>query len=186
MRFTELLRAGVLLSAASATVLAAAAVAFGVVDGQQNVVLICTIWWLMSSVSAQLIANSRGGKPSQSIGTLLADARPERVPEEPRIGRTVANRLWPLGLATLLAVIGTAALGPQIAGIGAGFPLVWALLWRGQESAVKAVEERDGVVFYVTNTGPLKPIKLVRGPGLRRDLPTRPAKSTKTERPVST
>lgn len=183
MRFTELLRAGVLLSAASATVLAAAAVAFGVVDGAQNIVLICTIWWLIASVSAQIVANSRGGRPSRAIGGLLADARPQRVPEEPRIGRTVANRLWPLGLATLLALIGTAALGPNIAGIGAGFPLVWALLWRGQESAVKAIEERDGVVFYVVHTGPLKPIKLVRGPGLRRDLPTRPAKN---ERPVST
>ena len=174
MRFTDLLRAGSLLSAASGTVLATAAVAFGVIDGQQNIVLLCTIWWLMASVGAQVVANTRGGKTSQAIGRLLADARPQRHQEEPRVGLTVASRLWPLGLATLLALVGTAVLGPQVAGIGAGFPLVWALLWRGQESAVKAVEERDGVVFHVVVNGPLKPISLVRGPGLRRDLPTRP------------
>lgn len=181
MRFTDLLRSGVLLSAASATVLAAGAVAFGIADNQQDIVLLCTIWWLMASVTAQVIANSRGGKPSASIGRLLADARPQRVPEEPRIGMTVASRLWPLGLLTFIGLVGTAVLGPQVAGIGAGFPLAWALLWRSQESAVKAVEERDGVVFHVVVTGPLKPIKLVRGPGLRRDLPTRPD----GKRPVS-
>ena len=174
MRFTDLLRAGVLLSAASGTVLATATVAFGVAEDEQNIVLLCTIWWLMASVSAQVVANSRGGKTSQAIGRLLADAKPQRGQQEPRVGMTVASRLWPLGLATLLALLGTAVLGTQVAGIGAGFPLVWALLWRGQESAVKAVEERDGVVFHVEVTGPLKPIQLVRGPGLRRDLPTRP------------
>ncbi|MBJ7472603.1 MAG: hypothetical protein JHD16_14950 [Solirubrobacteraceae bacterium] len=182
MRFTDLLRAGVLLSAASSTVLATSAVAFGFVDGQQDVVLLCTIWWLMASVSAQLLANSRGGRPTAAIGRLLADAKPQRTPEQPRVASTVASRLWPLGLATLLGLLGTAAFGPQVAGIGAGFPLVWALLWRGQESAVKAVEERDGVVFHVVVSGPLKPIRLVRGPGLRRDLPSNP----KSERTVRT
>lgn len=174
MRFTDLLRAGVLLSAASATVLATGAVAFGVIDGQQDVVLLCTIWWLMASVTAQVVANTRGGNTSRAVGRLLADAKPQRVQEEPRIGMTVASRLWPLGLATFLALVASAVFGPQVAGIGAGFPIVWALLWRGQESAVKAVEERDGVVFHVVVTGPLKPISLVRGPGLRRDLPSRP------------
>lgn len=172
MLFTDLLRAGVLLSAASSTVLAAGAVAFGAIDGQQEVVLLCCIWWLIAIVGALIVSNGRGGKTSRSIGKLLADARPQRMQQEPRVGRTVANRLWPLGLATFLALVGTTVLGPQIAGVGAGFPIVWALLWRGQESAVKAIEERDGVKFHVEPTSPLKPMRLVRGPGLRRDLPT--------------
>ncbi len=41
---------------------------------------------------------------------------------------------------------------------------------------MKAIEERDGVVFVVVPTAPLKAIKLVRGPGLRREVPTDPAR----------
>ena len=33
-----------------------------------------------------------------------------------------------------------------------------------------AIEERDGVAFYIEPTSPLSPIKLVRTPGFRRDL----------------
>ena len=182
MRFTDLLRAGVLLSAASATVLATGSVLFGVIDGDQEVVLLCTIWWLIAATGGLLVSTARGGKTSRSIGRLLADARPQRMQEEPRVGRTVANRLWPIGVLTFLALLGTTAFGPQVAGLGAGFPIVWAMLWRGQESAVKAVEERDGVAFHVEPTGPLKPITLVRGPGLRRDLKT----SADPERTAST
>lgn len=123
---------------------------------------------------------------SRSVSTLLADARPQRMQEEPRVGRTVANRLWPLGLLTLLGLIGTAALGSQVAGIGAGFPIVWALLWRGQESAVKAIEERDGVSFHVETAGPLKPMTLTRGPGLRRDFGRTSTPTTESERTAST
>lgn len=171
MRFTDLLRAGVLLSAASATVLATGSVLFGIVDGDQEIVLLCTIWWLMAATGAQIIATNRAGKTTRAVGRLLADARPQRMQVEPRPGRTVANRLWPLGLLTFAALVGTTAFGPQVAGLGAGFPIVWAMLWRNQEAAVKAVEERDGVAFHVEPTSPVKPITLVRGPGLRRDLP---------------
>ena len=172
MRFTDLLRAGVLLSAASATVLATGAVLFGAVNSEQEVTLLCTIWWLFAATGALLISQARGGQTSRAVGRLLADARPQRMQEEPRVGHTVANRLWPLGFLTVLALVGTAVFGPQVAGIGAGFPIVWALLWRGQEAAVKAIESRDGVTFHVEPTSPTKPISLVRGPGLRHDIPT--------------
>jgi hypothetical protein len=36
---------------------------------------------------------------------------------------------------------------------------------------VTAVEERDGVTFYVSSTAAFGPVRLVRTPGLRRDLP---------------
>jgi uncharacterized membrane protein YfcA len=184
VKFTDLLRAGVLLSAASATVLAVGAVVFGSIDGDQDVVLLCTIWWLIAATGASMIGQSRGGRTSRAVGKLLADARPQRMQEEPRVGRTVANRLWPLGLLTFATLICTTLFGAQVAGLGAGFPIVWALLWRGQESAVKAVEERDGVAFHVEPTGPLKPITLTRGPGLRRDLPTKAV--SEPERTAST
>lgn len=58
-----------------------------------------------------------------------------------------------------------------IAAIAAGFGVIWALSWRLQDRAVTAVEERDGVTFYVTSTAAVGPVRLVRTPGLRRDLP---------------
>ncbi len=76
--------------------------------------------------------------------------------------------MWPLLLSTVLAL----ALGlfaPQVSAIACGFAIIGALAWRRQEAAVTAIEERDGVAFYVEPTSPLKPIKLVRAPGFRRD-----------------
>ncbi|MDO9355287.1 MAG: hypothetical protein Q7T55_16430 [Solirubrobacteraceae bacterium] len=178
MRFTDLLRTGVLLSAASATMLATGAVLFGILDNDQDVVLLCTIWWLIAATGALMVAQNRAGDVSRPVSRLLADARQQRMPEEPRVGLTIANRLWPLGLLTFGGLLGAAIAGPQVAGLGAGFPIVWALLWRGQESAVKAIEGRDGVTFHVERTSPMKPITLVRGPGLRRDLPTQESKRT--------
>jgi hypothetical protein len=43
-----------------------------------------------------------------------------------------------------------------------------ALSWRKQERAVTAIEERDGVRYYVVPDSPFKSIELVRTPGLRR------------------
>ena len=74
------------------------------------------------------------------------------------------NRLWPL----LVSTVGAGVLGvwePQVPAIAAGFAIVWALAWRRQEQAVAAVEERDGVRFYVDRTSPFSPIQLVRTPG---------------------
>jgi hypothetical protein len=175
----------VLLSAAAATALAAGTVIFGITYGEQGVVLLCSIWWLIAATGTQMVATTRGVQTSRQISKLLVDAKPQRMQEEPRVGRTVANRLWPLGVATLAALVATALVGPQVGGIGVGFLVIWALLWRTQESAVKAVEERDGVTFHVVVDGPLKPLRLTRGPGLRRDLPTQ-SKPDPAERPAST
>ena len=63
---------------------------------------------------------------------------------------------------------------PQIGGIAAGFAIIWALAWRRQEAAVAAIEERDGVRFYIDQTSPFRAIRLIRTPGLRRRLPALP------------
>jgi hypothetical protein len=57
---------------------------------------------------------------------------------------------------------------PQAAAVAAGFAVIWALSWRRQHAAVTAIEERDGVSFYVDRTSPLQPIRLLRAPGFRR------------------
>jgi hypothetical protein len=62
-----------------------------------------------------------------------------------------------------------AFLAPQIPGIAAGFLVALALYWRRQDAAVAAIEERDGVTFYVERTSPVRPMQLVRIPGFRRE-----------------
>src|SRR5439155_15368153 len=89
---------------------------------------------------------------------------------EHRPGSVLINRLWPLGLMTISAGA-LAFLAPQVPGIAAGFAIIWALAWRNQHRAVVAIEERDGVAFYVERTSPVRPIELIRIPGLRREVP---------------
>ena len=55
---------------------------------------------------------------------------------------------------------------PQVAGVAAGFAIIWSLAWRRQDAAVTAIEERDGFRFYVDRTGAFSPIRLIRGRGL--------------------
>jgi hypothetical protein len=58
-----------------------------------------------------------------------------------------------------------------VAAIGTGFALGAALMLRSREGAVTAIEDRDGVRFYVEPGSALEPVKLVRTPGLRRERP---------------
>src|SRR5437763_12029455 len=79
------------------------------------------------------------------------------------------NRLWPLLVSTVGAGA-VAFLVPQVPAVATGFAIIWALAWRRQASAVRAIEQRDGARFYVVRTSPLKPIQLVRTPGFKTNL----------------
>src|SRR4051812_33972552 len=168
MRFVDFLRAAVLLCAGSATALAAVTVvAAGGSDGGDVVVLVIAGWWLVAVlVGAWLGRQTQTNSP---IARLLANAKSTASLPEQRPGALLLNRMWPLLLSTLLA-LGLGLVAPQVPGIATGFAIIGALAWRRQEGAVTAIEERDGVAFYVAPTGPLKPIKLIRAPGFRRDL----------------
>ena len=61
---------------------------------------------------------------------------------------------------------------PEPSAITLAFFIIVALAWRRQDAAVQAIEERDGVTFYVDRTSPLSPMQLVRIPGFRREVPT--------------
>ena len=98
----------------------------------------------------------------------LASARTATSLPTESPGRIAFLRLWPIG-AFALVVGGLAWLFPQVAAVGAGFAILNALAWRNRERAVTAIEERDGVRFYVEPTSALQPIKLIRTPGLGRD-----------------
>jgi hypothetical protein len=169
VRFADLLKTTVLLSAGAATTLAVITVAAAQADAEAVLVFVVAGWWLVASVIGAFVG--RRARVSPAIGRLLASARPATSLPEIRPVGIVVNRLWPLIVCTV-AGGGLAFLAPQIPGIAAGFAMVWALAWRGQDRAVIAIEERDGVTFYVERTSPVRPIQLVRTPGFRREVPS--------------
>jgi hypothetical protein len=166
--FTDFLKTTVLVSAAAATTLAAATVIGASAKGSASLVLIAAGWW----VAAALIGAYLGRRPASTpaISRLLASARASTTLPEQRPGAVLLNRLWPLLLVTIVAG-GLAFLTPQVPAIATGFAIIWALSWRRQESAVTAIEERDGVRFYVESTSPVSPMRLVRTPGFKAFLP---------------
>jgi len=168
MRFVDFLRSAVLLCAGSATALAAVTVlSAGRTESGDILVLIIAGWWLIASLIGAWLG--RRAQTNSPIAGLLASAKSTASLPEQRPGSLLLNRMWPLLLSTILA-LGLGLFAPQVPGIATGFAIVAALAWRRQEAAVSAIEERDGVAFYVEPTPPLKPIKLIRAPGFRRDL----------------
>lgn len=167
MRFADFLRTTVLISAGAASFLAAVTLA-GAVGGEHPVVVpIAAGWWVLAGLTGLWLG--RRAETSSPIATLLADARSQPSLPEVNPARVVLNRLWPL----LLSTLGAGALGiilPQVPAVAAGFAVIWALAWRRQSRAVTAIEERDGARFYVAQTSPLRPIRLVRTPGFRTNL----------------
>jgi hypothetical protein len=169
VRFVDLLKSTVMLSAGAATMLAIVTVVGATSDHDDTLVLIATGWW----VAASLIGVLLGRRPQVTapIGRLLADAKMATMLPEHRPAAVILNRLWPL----LISTVAAGAVGfvfPQVPAVACGFAIIWSLAWRRQDSAVVAVEERDGVTFYVERTSPVRPMQLVRTPGLRREVPT--------------
>lgn len=165
----DLLRTAVLLSGGAATMLAVLCVAGATGDGDEQLVIYATAWWLIAAILGSFLGRRHDASPP--IARLLADSKAAKMMPEFRPGAVVINRLWPLLVAALLgAAVAFAA--PQVPGIATGFTIIWALAWRRQDKAVVAIEERDGVQFYVEKTSPLKPMVLIRVPGLRREVPT--------------
>jgi hypothetical protein len=139
-------------------------------DGSQTtLVFVSAGWWLVAAGYGVWVG--RGSRPSVPIARLLAAARTSPALPEVSPGRVLLNRLWPL-LVVTIAAAGLALLVPTVPAIGAGFAIIGALALRGQEKAVTAIEDRDGVRFYVERTSPLKPIELVRTPGLTAIYPS--------------
>ena len=162
MRFGDFLRTTVLLSAGSATLLAALTVIGISRDYDKALVLFSAGWWTGSVLIG--IWLGRRAETSPPIARLLATARTQTMLPELRPALTFVNRLWPLLLATFGAAV-LSLFEPQASSVAAGFAIIWALAWRRQHAAVVAIEERDGARFYVDKTSPLQPIKLVRTPG---------------------
>ena len=164
MRFVDFLKATVMLSAGSATFLATLTIVRARQDDSVVLLEVAIGWWLAAALIGAWVGRRNAASPP--IARLLADARMQMSLPDLRPGVTLLNRLWPL----LFSTIGAAVLAffvPQVPAVAAGFAIIWALAWRRQESAVAAIEERDGFRFYVDRTAPFAPIRLIRTPGLR-------------------
>jgi hypothetical protein len=170
VRFGDFLKATVLLSAGAATLLATVTV-IGITREDDGVLAyVAAGWWLLATSIG--VALGRRSETSPPIARLLAGARSQTTLPELAPGTTIVNRLWPLLLSTIGAA-GVSFFEPQVAAVAAGFTIIWALAWRRQELAVLAIEERDGVRFYVDRTSPFSPIRLIRTPGFGGNyLPT--------------
>jgi hypothetical protein len=167
VRFTDFLRTTVLICAAAASVLAAVTVAGAAGASDDLLVPVAAAWWVAAGVIG--VWQGRRAETSPPIASLLASARMQPSLPEVNPGRVIINRLWPV----LVSTIGAGALAfvlPQVPAVATGFAIIWAMAWRRQASAVTAIEERDGVRFYVERTPFYRPIKLVRTPGFRSNL----------------
>lgn len=166
MPFTDLLRTTVFLAAAEATALAAITALAAGREDESTTVLVAVTWWLIALVVGLYLG--RPSRAADGVRDALARARTATSlpPESP--ARIAFARLWPIGVTALAAgVLGV--FFPGVAAVGAGYALLVALAMRTREAAVLGIEQRDGVKFFVVPNSALRPIELVRTPGLRSD-----------------
>lgn len=159
MRYTDFLRTTVLLSIGSATALCIVTV--GTARGQDGSTLIifALVWWTVAAIAGLVMG--RAEQPLETIAQAISRSRAE--PIFPRLEPTaiMVGRQWPL-IAFAVAAGALSAVVPSAAPAGAGAAILGAVAMRKQPAAVAAIEERDGVRFYVVRTPPFSPIKLVR------------------------
>jgi hypothetical protein len=167
MPYTDLLRVTVLLTAAEATALGCiAAIAAGRSD-DTTTVLVAAVWWLIALAVGVYLGRPK--RAADGVREALTRARTATSLPAETPARIAVSRLWPIGVTALGAGI-AGIFFPGVAVIGAGYALLVALAWHTREAAVLGVEHRDGVKFYVVPNSALRPIELVRTPGLRSDL----------------
>jgi hypothetical protein len=164
--YTDLLRVTVFVTGAEATALGAITAVGANRDGDTTAVLVAVVWWL-----AALAIGSYLGRPARAaddVRDALSRARTATSLPQESPARIAAGRLWPI-VVTAIVAGGLGLFFPGVAVIGAGYALIVSLAWHTREAAVLGVEDRDGVKFYVVPTSALRPVELVRTPGLRSD-----------------
>ncbi|HKJ36519.1 MAG TPA: hypothetical protein VKA36_08135 [Solirubrobacterales bacterium] len=165
MQYKDLLRGTVLLAAVEATALGAISGIAINNEADDLLAALALAWWVIAiGVGIYL---GRADRTAEALRDTLASAKTAtQLPSESPASIGLA-RLWPLGVFAIVAG-GLGAILPQVPAIAAGMALLFALAWRKREAAVTAIEERDGVCFYVEKTSAFQPVKLVRTPGLMR------------------
>jgi hypothetical protein len=164
--YTDLLRLSVFITAGEATVLGAISALSAGREANSTTLAIAAGWWLVALVVGLYLG--RPSRAADGVRDALARARTATSLPAETPARIALSRLWPIGVTAVIAgVLGI--FFPGVAIIGAGYALLAALAWHSHEAAVLGVEQRDGVKFYVVPNSALRPVELVRTPGLRTD-----------------
>ena len=167
MPYTDLLRVTVFLTGAEATALATITAIAANRDSDTTTLIVAAAWWLIvAGRSASTWAAPRA-PPTASATPSRGPAPPPRCRRRRRPGSPSAASGRSAATAIVAGVLGV--FFPGVAAIGAGYALLVSLAWHSREAAVLAIEQRDGVKFYVVPNSALRPIQLVRTPGLRSD-----------------
>jgi hypothetical protein len=165
VRYTDFLRATVLLAAGEGTALLVVTIAVAASRDDTTLLIFTLAWWGVAAALGAWLG--RRQSTTASIARLLAQARSTTMLPQIRPGAVLLNRLWPLLLLAVVAAA-TAWLVPQFTAVAAGGATLVALAWRKQAAAVLAIEERDGVRYFVVPSSPLRAIELERTAALRR------------------
>lgn len=166
MPYTDLLRLSVFLTAGEATALGAIAAIAAGPGATEGTLIVALVWWLAALAIGLYLGRSR--RAADGVRDALANAKTATSLPAETPGRIALARLWPIG-ATALAAGVLGIFFPGVAIIGAGYALLVSLAWHSHEAAVLAIEQRDGTKFYVVPNSALRPVELVRTPGLRSD-----------------
>ena len=171
MPYTDLLRLTVFLVAGEATVLGTiTAIGAGRADASTTVI-VAAAWWAIAVIVGLRLGTA--ARAADGVRDALASARTATSLPNESDGRIALGRLWPIAVTAIAAgVLGI--FFPGVAAVGAGYAILVALAWRTREAAVQAIEDRDGVRFYVQPGSALRPIELVRTPGLGSDRSLHP------------
>jgi hypothetical protein len=166
MPYTDLLRATVFLTGAEATVLGAiSAIAVGG-EPSGTTIIVALAWWAIALILGFWLGRPERAREDMRDPLARAKMATSLPSESP--ARIAFQRLWPIAATAILAG-GLGLFFPGVAIIGTGYALIVSLSWHTREAAVQAIEERDGVRFFVVPGSAFKPIHLVRTPGLRSD-----------------
>jgi hypothetical protein len=164
--YTDLLRLSVFLTAGEATALGAIAALAAGQEATETTLLVAGGWWLAALLIGLYLGRPR--RAADGVREALTEARTATSLPADAPSRIALGRLWPIGASALVAGI-LGIFFPGVAIVGAGYALLVSLAWHSHEAAVLAIEQRDGVKFYVVPNSALRPVELVRTPGLRTD-----------------
>jgi hypothetical protein len=166
MPYTDLLRTTVFITGAEATILGAiSAISVGG-EPSPTTVIVAIAWWAIAIILGFWMGRPERAREDMRAPLAKAKMATSLPSESP--ARISAQRLWPIAVTAIIAG-GLGLFFPGVAIIGTGYALIVSLAWHTREAAVAAIEERDGVRFYVVPSSALGPIELVRTPGLRSD-----------------
>jgi hypothetical protein len=166
MPYTDLLRVSVFVTAAEATALGAITALGANREGDTRIAVIAAAWWLVALAIGVYLG--RPQRAADDVRDALARARTATSLPEESPARIALIRLWPIAFTAIAAGL-LGIFFPGVAAVGAGYALIVSLAWHTREAAVLGVESRDGVKFYVVPSNAMRPIELVRTPGLRGD-----------------